>query len=74
MSYVSVIIRNCVVMATDIGISIIIAGGKVTELLIGALGKNNIGCLDQRPLEQNRGGNNGAYRKAEELPVLSCSL
>ena len=58
-------------MATDIGISIISAGGKVTELLIGALGKNNIGCLDQRPLEQNRGGNNEAYQKTKELSVLS---
>lgn len=46
-------------MAMDIGISIIHAGGKVMELLIGALGKNNIGCLDQRTLKQNRGGNNG---------------
>lgn len=59
MSNVSVIIRNCVVMAMDIGISIIHAGCKVMELLIGALGKNSIGCLDQRTLKHNRGGNNG---------------
>ena len=46
-------------MAMDIGISIIHAGGKVMEFLIGDLGKKNIGYLDQRTLEQNRGGNNG---------------